>query len=265
MDHSAKRRENRMLIIYEKKGRIAYITINRPEVNNAIDGKTNDRLYEVWNDFHNDPNCWVAILTGAGAKSFSAGADLKDMENLRKSIDSGHSFGAITKNFETWKPIIGAVNGLALGGGLEMMLACDIRIASKKAIFGLPEVKWGLIPGGGGTQRLMANVPKCIAFEILLLGKTIDAMEAYRIHLVNHIVPPKDVMQAATNLAKDICKLAPLAVRAAKQAMTRSLSMPLEEGLRFEDLLVKNLRKTEDAKEGLKAFTERRRPVFKGK
>lgn len=108
-----------MSIIYVKKDQIAYITINRPQVNNAIDGKTNDELYEVWNDFHSDPNCWVAILTGAGEKSFSAGADLKDMENLRKGMDSGHGFGGITKNFETWKPIIGAVNGLALGGGIR--------------------------------------------------------------------------------------------------------------------------------------------------
>ena len=254
-----------MSIIYVKKDQIAYITINRPQVNNAIDGKTNDELYEVWNDFHSDPNCWVAILTGAGEKSFSAGADLKDMKNLRKSIDSGHSLGAITKNFETWKPIIAAVNGLALGGGLEMMLACDLRIASEKAIFGLPEVKWGMLPGAGGTQRLMANVPKCIAFEILLLGKTIDAKEAFRICLVNQVVPPKDVILTATNLAKDLCNLAPLAIRAAKQAMTRSLSMPLEEGLRFEDLLVKNLRKTEDVEEGLKAFAEKRKPIFKGK
>jgi len=254
-----------MSIIYEKNERIAYITINRPEVNNAIDGKTNDELYEAWSDFCNDSDLLVAILTGSGEKSFSAGADLKDMENLRKSIDSGHSVGAITKNFETWKPIIAAVNGLALGGGLEMVLACDIRIASENAIFGLPEVKWGMIPGSGGTQRLIRNVSRCIAFEMLLLGKTIDAKEAYRIHLVNHIVPPKDVMQAATNLAKDLCELAPLAVRAAKKAMIRTFSMPLEEGLRFEGLLVKNLRETEDVKEGLKAFAERRKPVFRGK
>ena len=133
-----------MSIIYEKKDRIAYITINRPEVNNAIDGKTNDELFEAWSDFCNDSDLLVAILTGSGEKSFSAGADMKNMESLRKSIDSGHSVGAITKNFETWKPIIAAVNGLALGGGLEMMLACDIRIASENAIFGLPEVKWGV-------------------------------------------------------------------------------------------------------------------------
>jgi enoyl-CoA hydratase/carnithine racemase len=253
-----------MSIIYEKKDRVAYIVINRPEVNNAIDGKTNEKLYNVWSDFRDDPNCWVAVFSGAGEKSFSAGADLTNMENLRKSIDGGHSFGGITRNFETWKPIIAAVNGSAFGGGVEMMLACDIRIASHKAKFGLTEVKLGMIPGAGGTQRLIRNVPRCLAFEMLLLGKIIDAEEAYRIHLVNKIVPYEDLMTTATNLAKDICEVGPLAVRAGKEAMSRGLLMPLEEGLRLESLLVKILRETEDVKEGIKAFREKRNPVFKG-
>lgn len=254
-----------MPIIYEKKDRVAYIIINRPEVNNAINGKTNEELYKAWNDFRDDPNCWVAIFSGTGDRSFSSGADLTDMENLRKSIDGGHSFGGITKDFETWKPIIAAVNGSAFGGGVEMMLACDIRIASHKAKFGLTEVRWGMIPGAGGTQRLIRNVPKCLAFEMLLLGKIIDAEEAYRIHLVNKIVAPQDVMLIATNLAKDMCEVAPLAMRAGKEAMTRGLTMSLEEGFNLESFLVKTLRETDDVKEGIRAFKEKRKPVFKGR
>lgn len=254
-----------MSIIYEKKDKVAYIILNRPEVNNAINGETNEDLYKIWNDFRDDPNCWVAIFSGMGEKSFSAGADLTDMENLRKSIDGGHSFGGMTKDFETWKPIIAAVNGSAFGGGLEMILACDIRIASNKAKFGLTEVRWGMIPGGGGTQRLIRNVVKCLAFEMLLSGKVIDAEEAYRVHLVNKIVASQDVMLYATNLAKDICEAGPLAVRAGKEAMTRGLSMPLEEGLQLESVFVKTLRETEDAKEGIEAFREKRKPIFKGR
>lgn len=257
--------ENGMAIIYEKKNHIAVITINRPEARNAIDGKTNKELHEAWADFRDDPKCWVGILTGKGDKSFSAGADLKDMEGLRKSIDSGHSFGAITRGFETWKPIVAAVNGSALGGGLEMLLACDIRIASVKAKFAVPEVKWGMIPGAGGTQRLIRNIPLSIAFEMLLSGKIINAEEAYRIHLVNQVVQPDEVIFAATEIARNICDAGPLAVRAGKEAMIRGMSMSLTDGLNLEASLVKKLRETEDVKEGIRAFSEKRTPVFMAK
>jgi len=254
-----------MTVIYEKKEHLAFITINRPEARNAIDGDTNEELFKTWTDFRDDPNSWVAIFTGKGNKTFSAGADLKDMVRLRKSIDRGHSFGAITRDFENWKPIIAAINGSALGGGLELMLACDIRIASAEAKFGVPEVKWGMIPGAGGTQRLIRNIPLSIAFEMLLSGKMINAEEAYRIHLVNQVVKPKEVFDAAVEMARNICIAGPLAVRAGKEAMIRGMSMSLSKGLDLEAALVKRLRETADVKEGIKAFSEKRAPIFTGK
>ena len=169
------------------------------------------------------------------------------------------------RGLELWKPLIAAVNGLALGGGLEIALACDLRIASEGARFGLPEVTLGLIPGWGGTQRLPRVVPWCKAAEILLMGRPIDAQEAYRIGLVNKVVPPEAVMPTAKEWANTICQAGPLAVRAAKEAMVRGSSMSLEEGLRLESSLVAYLFSTEDFTEGTTAFAEKRKPAYKAK
>jgi enoyl-CoA hydratase/carnithine racemase len=166
---------------------------------------------------------------------------------------------------ELWKPLIAAINGVALGGGLEIALACDIRIASEKARFGLPEITLGLIPGWGATQRLPRMIPWCKAAEILLMGKPIDAQEAYRIGLVNKIVPPEEVMPTAREWAETICQAGPLAVRATKEAMLRGIGMTLEDGLRLENDLEGYVLGTEDFIEGTTAFAEKRKPDYKAK
>lgn len=173
--------------------------------------------------------------------------------------------GLPTRGLDLWKPLIAAINGLALGGGLELALACDIRVASEKARLGVPEATLGLIPGWGGTQRLPRMIPWCKAAELLLTGKIIDAQEAYRTGLVNEVVPPTELMPAAKKWADAICQVGPLAVRAAKQAMIRGTSVSLDEGLQIETELIKHLSTTEDYKEGIRAYREKRRPKFEAK
>lgn len=263
-----------MSIIYDKKGRIAIITINRPEAMNAIDPETSEELGKAWIDFRDDPNLWVAILTGAGDKAFSAGADLKKMIPFLAQLspferkereDKFPGFGGITRNLNIWKPIIAAINGFCLAGGLEMALACDIRVAAEHATFGLVEVSRGIIPGAGGTQRLPRIIPLTKAMEMILMAKRIDAQEALRLGLVNKVVPGPEVMPTALQMAEAILENAPLAVRAAKEAIIRGLSLPLEEGLRLESTLQSYLLRTEDAHEGPKAFAEKRKPQYKAR
>ncbi|MFC1934917.1 enoyl-CoA hydratase/isomerase family protein [Chloroflexota bacterium] len=257
-----------MVIDYKKEGRIAIITINRPDAMNAVNVETLRKLAETMADFRDDPELWVGIVTGAGEKSFSAGADIKDMlPFIRETLPEKP--WAVPANpmrgMELWKPLIAAVNGLALGGGLELALACDIRIASEKARFGTPEISLGLIPGWGGTQRLPRMIPWCKAAELLLTGKPIDAQEAYRIGLINKVVPHEELMSTARAWADTICQAGPLAVRAAKEAMVRGSSLPLEDGLRLENALSGYLTKTKDFLEGTSAFVEKRKPEYKAK
>ena len=171
----------------------------------------------------------------------------------------------LMRGLALWKPLIAACNGLTLGGGLEISLACDMIIASDNAKFGLPEVKVGVCPGGGGTQRLPRTIPVRLAAEMLFTGKTIDAEEAYRIGLVNKVVPQDQLMSAANEMAKTICDAGPLAVRAAKECMIRGLNMSLEEGLRLEDDFTTSIMATEDFEEGITAFAEKRKPTYKAK
>lgn len=256
-----------MAIDYKKEGRIAIFTINRPEALNAINVLTNQELSEALVDFRDDPELWVGIITGAGDRAFCAGADINDMLPLLE--EHRHRPWAlpptIMRGLELWKPLIAAINGLALGGGLEIALACDLRIASERARLGLPEVTLGVMPGWGGTQRLPRLVPWCKAAEIILMGKPIDAQEAYRIGLVNKVVPPAEVMTVAREWAEAICQAGPLAVRAAKEAMVRGAGMTLEEGLRVENALFAYLLGTEDFAEGKMAFQEKSKPAFKAK
>lgn len=257
-----------MVIDYQKEGKIAILTINRPEALNAINVPAARELSQALIDFRDDPELWVGIITGAGDRAFCAGADIKDMlpflkENLPQSpwaMPATHMRG-----LELWKPLIAAINGIALGGGLEIALACDLRIASEKARLGLPEVTLGLIPGWGGTQRLPRVVPWCKAAELILLGKPINAQEAYRIGLVNAVVPPEAVMPTAREWAETICQAGPLAVRAAKEAMLRGTSLTLEDGLKLENDLEAYVTSTDDFTEGITAFTEKRKPDFKAK
>jgi len=263
-----------MAILYEKKDKIAIITINRPEAMNAIDPETSEELRKAWVDFRDDPSLWVGILTGAGEKAFSAGADLKTMIPMlsklstferREREEKFPGMGGITRGLNIWKPIIGAINGFCLAGGLEMALSCDLRVAAEHATFGLMEVSRGIIPGAGGTQRLPRMIPMAKAMEMILMAQRIDAQEALRLGLVNRVVPIAELMPTAMKMAEVISQNAPLAVRSAKEAIIRGLSMTLEEGLRLESVLQSYLLKTEDAIEGPKAFAEKRKPQYKAK
>lgn len=260
-----------MAILYEKRGRVAYITINRPEARNAIDLETGRELTEAWQDFRDDENLWIGVLTGAGEKAFSAGADLKSLIPMMTSsarnseTTSDRGFGGITRGFECWKPMIAAVNGYCLAGGFEMMLACDLRIAVETATFGLTEVRWGIIPGAGGTQRLPRAVPLARAMEIILLGEPISAQDAYLMGLLNKVVPQGELMNEVERWINILLERGPLALRAAKQAMLQGLNMTLDEGMQLEQRLFRQMLATEDAKEGPLAFAQKRKPEFKAR
>jgi E-phenylitaconyl-CoA hydratase len=263
-----------MSIIYEKKDRIAIITINRPEVRNALDPDAILELNKAWIDFRDDPNLWVAIITGAGDKSFCAGADVRKIGEFYSKFSSAErleiaekepGLGGITRNLEIWKPIIAAINGYCLAGGMEIALACDIRIASENAVFGLTEAQLGIIPGAGGTQRLPRIIGVAKALEMMMMAKRINAQEALQIGLVNKVVPLPKLMPTAMETAQEICEKGPLAVRAIKKAVLRGMEMPLREGLLLEQYLAEPLRQSEDAKEGIRAFIEKRKPDFKAK
>jgi len=263
-----------MTVRYEKKGRIALITIDRPQVLNAIDEETSGELSGAFLDFRKDPQLWVAILSGAGDKAFSVGADLKKMNQTKsgKSLlefkaqkDHEFGFGGLTMGLELWKPVIAAIRGYCLAGGLELALSCDFRIAAEGAIFGLPEVRWGIMPGAGGTQRLPRMLPLTKALELILLGENISAQEAFRLGLINKVVPPDKLQEDSLAWAEKISERAPLAIRASKEAVYRGLELPLQEGLKLERMLAVSIMYTEDAFEGPRAFAEKRKPLFKGK
>jgi len=253
---------------YKKEGRIAIFTLNRPEALNTLNLQALRELHEALVDFRDDNELWVGIITGTGEKAFCAGADIKETlpfvkENLQENpwvMPDTHMRG-----LELWKPLIAAINGVAVGGGLEIALACDIRIASERARLGTPEVNLGLIPGWGGTQRLPRMIPWCKAAELIFTGKLIDAQEAYRIGLINTVVPREEVVPTAMAWAETICQAGPLAVRAAKEAMIRGSSLPLEEGLRLENSLEAYVTRTQDFAEGVGAFLEKRKPDYKAK
>ena len=257
-----------MAIDYKKEGRIAVFTINRPEALNALNMSAMRELHEAMVDFRDDHELWVGVITGAGDRVFCAGADIKDtLPFLREHLQNSPWAMPATsmRGLDLWKPLIAAINGTALGGGLEIALACDIRIASEKARLGLPEVTLGLIPGLGGTQRLPRMIPWCKAADLVFTGKPINAQEAYRIGLVNIVVPPEVVMSTAKEWAETICQAGPLAIRAAKEAMVRGSSLTLEDGLKLENALEAYVTSTEDFTEGTTAFIEKRKPDYKAK
>jgi len=256
-----------MSIDYKKEGKIAIFTLNRPEALNSIDLESLNELNRALTDFKDADEIMVGIVTGAGDRAFSVGADIKTMLPEIKKTRGQPSAGppTIMRGLDLWKPMIAAVNGACLGGGLEIALACDLRIASENATFGLPEVTLGLIPGWGGTQRLPRVIPLAKAAELLLTGRPITAQEAYRIGLVNKVVPLPELMAVARQMAEMLCRPAPLAVRAAKQSMIQGTSLSLEDGLKLEKTLNDFLMTTEDFDEGCKAFAEKRKPFFKAK
>jgi len=256
-----------MAIGYTKEGKIAVITLNRPEALNSFDPEQLDQFNKALYDFNEDENLWVAIVTASGERAFSVGADIKTtLPRIQNSSQRGEMPApAICEDMQIWKPIIAAINGACLGGGFEVALACDIRIAAENATFGFPEINLGLIPGWGGTQRLPRSVPLAKAAEILTSGRPIDANEAYRIGLVNKVVPAAELMAEAKKMAETLLKPAPLAARAAKQAMLQGLNTTLLNGLEIEYQLEKYVTKSEDFKEGRQAFMEKRKADFKAK
>jgi enoyl-CoA hydratase len=255
-------------IIYEVKDRIARITVNRPKVLNALNNATVTELGQAFADAGGDENVGALILTGAGEKSFVAGADINELAKQSPVVAKEFSLRtqAYFHRLETMgKPSIAAINGFALGGGCELALACTIRIASKTAKLGQPEVKLGLFPGAGGSQRLPRLVGKGVAHELILTGEMISAEEAQRIGLVNHVVEPAELMPAAEKLAQKIIANAPLAVKYAMEAVEHGMEVTQEEGLFIEAALFGLVCSTEDMREGTHAFLEKRQPKFQGK
>jgi E-phenylitaconyl-CoA hydratase len=257
-----------MKLIYEIKDKVAYITINRPEAMNAMDAEVYTELSRAWVDVRDNPQVWIAIITGAGEKSFTAGADLKSfIPSTREKADFWltQKDMLLNRGLEVWKPVIAAVNGYCLAGGMTLLFATDIRIAAEHAVFEISEVKRAILPGNGGTQRALRQLPYPIAMEMLLLGRRLTAQEALNYGLINKIVPLKDLMPTAEQYAKRLCESGPLAVRAIKELAIRSQYLPLEHGLRLEESFQDFLRGTEDAKEGPRAFAEKRKPVYKAR
>jgi enoyl-CoA hydratase len=255
-------------LLYEKKNGIAYITFNRPKVLNALNRKTVEELQQVLLDARGDDSVRVLILTGSGEKAFVAGADINEL--AQQTPVNGKEFSLFGQGvfhlLETMgKPSICAINGFALGGGCELALCCSIRLASKTAKLGQPEVKLGILPGYGGSQRMARLCGKGAAHELCLTGEMITAEEAQRIGLVNHVYEPAELLPAAEAMAKKIIEKAPLAVKYCMEAIERGVEMPLEEGLFLEATLFGLCCATEDMREGTKAFLEKRQAQFQGK
>jgi enoyl-CoA hydratase/carnithine racemase len=252
-----------MKVIFEKKSAVAYVTINRPERLNACDFETYGLLADIWTEFQADRELRVAIFTGAGERAFCAGSDIKSNYVERIGREGARTPYAVM--LELTKPIIAAINGHANGGGLEQALCCDIRIAAEHAQFGLGEVRLGWLPGGGGTQRLPRLIPLGRALEMLYTGNRIGAEDALRLGLIDHVVPMEQLMARAEEIAAEICKSAPLAVQKIKEVVRKGLDLPLVEGLKLEHRAYDWLNETGDAREGARAFAEKRPPNWKAR
>jgi enoyl-CoA hydratase len=256
------------LVLVETADRVRTLTVNRPEKLNALNGDVMAALDAAIEAARSDAAVGVVVITGAGEKSFIAGADIGELSKLSPVEGRAHALRgqALLRKLETLgKPVIAAINGYALGGGCELALACTIRIASENARFGQPEVKLGILPGYGGSQRLPRIVGKGRAMQLCLTAEQIDAAEAHRIGLVNKVVPPGQALAAAREMATAILANGPLACMFVLDAIGRGLEMPLEEGLFFEATLFGLCAATSDTKEGMTAFLEKRKASFTGK
>lgn len=250
----------------ERDGHLTTITINRPEVMNAIHPPASAELSQAFDAFVADPDAWVAIVTGAGEKAFSAGNDLKFQAAGGKIESPASGFGGVTSRFDNPKPVIAAVNGLALGGGFEIVLACDIVVASEKASFGLPEPKVGLAALAGGLHRLPRQIGMKPAMGMLLTGRRVEAREAHALGIVNEVVAPGELMAAARRWADAICECSPVSVRTTKRVVLEGLShAPLHEAMHARYEAIVELIKSEDFVEGPLAFSQKRKPNWKGR
>ncbi|MEW6202582.1 MAG: enoyl-CoA hydratase-related protein [bacterium] len=267
-----------MALIKEKKEGILYLTLNRPEVHNSLDPETVVELANVWEEFRGDNDVRVAIITGAGDKSFCSGADLARLIPLisgarKPETDADHAIlkdptyrqRALLRDFELYKPVIAAINGHAIAGGMELVQATDIRIAAENATFGLQEVKWGLFPMGGSTVRLPRQIPFAYAMEILLTGERISADEAHRLGFVNRVVPREKVLEEAEKIAAKIAENGPISIKAIKESVIKNIGVPIKDGMMKEIEIGAPVFFTEDAKEGPRAFKEKRKPNFVGR
>lgn len=258
-----------MTVVVDHQDGIAIVTLNRPEAMNAIDPETRVELRHIWRGIAQDDTVRCAILTGAGSVAFSTGSDLKKTmppaESFAQLAFSGAGQEPMTAGMEMDTPIVCAINGHAFGGGLELALACDIRLASSNAQFALPEVRLGTLPAAGGTQRLPRLVSPSDALKLLLTGDRFDAREALRMGLVSEVLEPADLMPRALAMATRIAQNAPLSVRAIKRLVRNGLEMPLDKALQTEHHVFGLLRDTEDRIEGRRAFQEKRAPVYKGR
>ena len=256
-----------MSIELSRDGAIALITINRPERLNALDSQHYSDLSDAWTEARDDTAIRAVVITGAGERSFTVGADLKSFIPEVPQLSEfwlTQRGQLLNRGLEVWTPVIAAVNGYCLGGGLTLMLATDVRIAATHAQFGLPEVKRGVLPANGGTQGLLDQVPFTIGMEMLLTGDPIDAETALRWGLINEVVEPERLLDVALGHARRIAANAPLAVRAAKELAYRSRDLDLSSGLRLEQAIARIVRESDDAREGARAFAEKRDPDFRG-
>ena len=255
-------------ILFEKKNSIAYVTVNRPKVLNALNMATMEELRTAFHEIKNDDTVRVVILTGSGEKAFIAGADISELAKHdavsgKEYTHRGQSVLNLIENLG--KPVIACINGFALGGGCEIAMACTMRLASEAAKLGQPEVKLGIIPGYGGTQRLPRLIGKGLAMQFLLTGEMISAQEAHRIGLVNEVTTPSELISRAEAIAQKIIANGPLAVQYTMEAVNKGMETPLAEGLYLEATLFGIACATEDKKEGTSAFLEKRQAQFKGK
>jgi dehydration protein DpgD len=259
-------------VIYEKRDKVAYITLNRPELLNAMDLRMHEELCSVWDDFEQDDSIWLAVLTGAGNRAFSVGQDLKELVSRTQSGSPPTSFGnrgagwpRLTERHAMTKPVLAKVNGLAIGGGFELALACDIVIAAEDAAFALPEAKLGLIPGAGGLFRLTRKIPFKVAIGHLFTGRKITASRAYDLGLINEVVPAAELDACVEQWIADILTCSPLSIRAIKQVAAQAATLPLEEAFRtrYEAEELRLLGK--DCAEGPMAFIEKRPPRWTGR
>lgn len=264
-------------LLVEKRDGVLILTMNRPEARNALSPEMLVRLAGAWREFRDDRECHVAILTGAGDEDFCSGGDLKltmplvtgartpETEWDRRLLGDPTAFtDAILRGFELFKPVIAAVNGSALGGGTEMTNACDLRIASDNALFGTPEARVGLLPGGGSISRLPRQIPYARAMEMLLVGGKFDAHEALDMGLLNYVVPRERLMETSLALARRLAANGPLAVRKIKEGVLRTSGLPLDQALAIENEVSAAVMASKDAREGPRAFAEKREPRFTG-